>query len=711
MKKQTLYSLISFNLLITSCSVEPSKEERAEDKEALDGMTLGSEAEAPLVDEGAKTPLPDLTLTSVVHSYYTITVRDRATNLPIPGVKLKTTNRIEFTSDVNGKIAFYEPGLMATRVWFSVSHPGYAAQPDGIGIAGATLSISEGGSGDVLLDKTSNATVAADNYQTRLLAAGVPGPNESHAIRVIDKVSRRGVPLVFLVDEKGVTRLTDSQGYLAYHHLDEMNKSHTFTITSHGYSSSSKTLTATQGATTEIELERRMIAERLYRTTGQGIYRESYLLGLTMPTKNPNVNGLVMGQDTVDSTLYKGKIFWTWQDTDRVGYVFGSFANTAATSALPANGGLNPDLGVDRDYYVGNDGFAKPIAPDFAPTSALTWLGDLVAIPDASGEERLYGRFAKVKGDGSFVRGGWALFDDAATKFRDLNLAENDPVLNLPAAPLRFNTPTGDKLYFGLRRVAATAESLFDGTQHESFTAYKAGTKNLETDADGRPVFSWKKGTEVASEADLTALGVSSDYQLNDGHKFKGLNGEGLGISGSQLNKVWNPYRQKFVGTIQQALGSPSTFGEMWFAEGDTPMGPWNYAVKVVSHDNYTSYNVKQDGLLMQNNGRKIYIEGTYTASFTQNATPTVRYNYNQVIYRLDLADQKLRLPVAVYEMESGAKRDYAVKGDIHLGTAPLAARFFAMDRPTTGMIGLGWVGALLPVPRLVNSSLCQKGI
>jgi len=47
-----------------------------------------------------------------------------------------------------------------------------------------------------------------------------------------------------------------------------------------------------------------------------------------------------------------------------------------------------------------------------------------------------------------------------------------------------------------------------------------------------------------------------------------------------------------------------------------------------------------------------LFFEGTYTHTFSgsaENATP--RYDYNQVMYRLNLDDSRLALPVAVYQV------------------------------------------------------------
>ena len=37
-----------------------------------------------------------------------------------------------------------------------------------------------------------------------------------------------------------------------------------------------------------------------------------------------------------------------------------------------------------------------------------------------------------------------------------------------------------------------------------------------------------------------------------------------------------------------------------------------------------------------------IYFEGTYTREFSGNPVATPRYDYNQLMYRLDLADPRL---------------------------------------------------------------------
>ena len=92
-----------------------------------------------------------------------------------------------------------------------------------------------------------------------------------------------------------------------------------------------------------------------------------------------------------------------------------------------------------------------------------------------------------------------------------------------------------------------------------------------------------------------------------------------------------------------QAFGSPSVFGELWYAEAKSPLGPWGKAVKILSHENYTFYNPRLHPEFTPKGSPILLFEGTYTAEFANKPTPTPRYNYNQILYRIDLDDPALK--------------------------------------------------------------------
>ena len=103
----------------------------------------------------------------------------------------------------------------------------------------------------------------------------------------------------------------------------------------------------------------------------------------------------------------------------------------------------------------------------------------------------------------------------------------------------------------------------------------------------------------------------------------------------------WNAWRKKWILICSEIMGS-SMLGEIWYAEADDPTGPWTKARKIVTHDKYSFYNPAQHPFFDQEGGRVIYFEGTYTAEFSGSTSHTPRYDYNQIMYRLDLADVRL---------------------------------------------------------------------
>jgi len=92
-----------------------------------------------------------------------------------------------------------------------------------------------------------------------------------------------------------------------------------------------------------------------------------------------------------------------------------------------------------------------------------------------------------------------------------------------------------------------------------------------------------------------------------------------------------------------ESYGKPSAFGELWYAEASTPTGLWGKAVKILSHENYTFYNPRLHPEFTPTNSPVLIFEGTYTQQFADHPNPTPRYDYNQILYRLDLDNPALK--------------------------------------------------------------------
>ena len=91
--------------------------------------------------------------------------------------------------------------------------------------------------------------------------------------------------------------------------------------------------------------------------------------------------------------------------------------------------------------------------------------------------------------------------------------------------------------------------------------------------------------------------------------------------------------------------------------------------------------------------GRIIFFEGTYTTTFSGNPDPTPRYDYNQVMYQLDLSDPRLALPVAIYEDPSGPGRSTRLVTKTLAGRSrrhAAAARRLLRTRPPGDRVAAG---------------------
>ena len=105
----------------------------------------------------------------------------------------------------------------------------------------------------------------------------------------------------------------------------------------------------------------------------------------------------------------------------------------------------------------------------------------------------------------------------------------------------------------------------------------------------------------------------------------------------------WNTYRQRWVLIAVQHGGKQSFLGEVWYSEAAAPTGPFTHAVKILTHDRYSFYNPAQHPFFDEDGGRRIYFEGTYSFTFSGRKDRTPHYDYNQILYRLDLSDPRLR--------------------------------------------------------------------
>src|SRR3954464_12570882 len=115
-------------------------------------------------------------------------------------------------------------------------------------------------------------------------------PGRYFAIEVVDEQTGRGVPMVELQTTSSARYYTDSNGLVAFDEPGLMDKKVFFGVSAHGYEFPPDgfgirgvVLETKPGGGAQLKIRRINIAERLYRITGQGIYRDTVLLGRKPP--------------------------------------------------------------------------------------------------------------------------------------------------------------------------------------------------------------------------------------------------------------------------------------------------------------------------------------------------------------------------------------------------------------------------------------------
>jgi len=428
-------------------------------------------------------------------------------------------------------------------------------------------------------------------------------------IEIVDKESKWPVPLVELRTNHEVRFVSDNAGRIALDLPEMMGRETWFDVIGHGYEvprdgfgSRGVRITPEPGKTVRVEVTRTIIARRLGRLTGAGLFAESQKLGLEPDRRD----GPILGCDSVQAARYRGRMFWAWGDTKVAHYKLGIFDMLSATTALEPLEQLEPPLRPRYEYFTGEEGRVRGVAK--MPGKGPTWLTGYVSLPDRDGVEHLVAVYRKIEGHLTVYEIGLCEWNDATKAFekkrmlweRGTGSQAEDPLLAEGHAAFS-SDPAGKRwVYFGnplpTRRMPATYEAYLDRSTWEALEPQKQLTA-----VDGKTVVKPHSGS-IAYIA----------------------------------------HRKRWVTVFMEKFGKPSVFGELWYAEADEPTGPWGPCVKILTHENYTFYNPRIDVELSPAGSPSLLFEGTYTAEFAAHPQRTPRYDYNQILYRLDLDDPRL---------------------------------------------------------------------
>lgn len=428
-------------------------------------------------------------------------------------------------------------------------------------------------------------------------------------IQVLEEGTRWPVPLVEFRTTSNVRFLTDNSGRIAFDLPEFMEKETWFSITSPGYSvkpdgfgNQGVRLTPRPGERLTVEVVRTMIARRLGRLTGAGLFSESQQLGHETEWKESGVTG----SDSVQNALHNGKLFWVWGDTNLPQYPLGRFHMTGAITSINALNRFEPPLRVVYDYFT--DATSVPRSICKMDGSGPTWLSGCISLPDTEGKNRLVGTYVKIQPPLKAYRAGLAEWDDQTLQFKHHRTvwSESEEDLNKPE-----NLPEGNAI-------------LWSDPVGQQWALFGDPFPHLKCPANFE---AWSDSSTWESIVPQQKVPSRLSDQLIKPHRGA---------------IAWSPFRKRWVTIFTQSFGESSPFGEIWYAEAESPFGPWKHAVKVLSHQNYTFYNPRLHPHLSASKPSIILFEGTYSRTFSKTETPTAKYDYNQILYRLDLDDPAL---------------------------------------------------------------------
>jgi hypothetical protein len=279
---------------------------------------------------------------------------------------------------------------------------------------------------------------------------------------------------------------------------------------------------------------------------------------------------------------------------------------TSATTDIQAFTSFKPPVRVKYNYFRDAKGFPRGVAK--MPGSGPTWISGYMSLPDKTGAYHLVATYVKIKPPLEAYEAGLCVWNDATSNFERLQVIWEKSA----AAPKQPLLPDGHPTRW--------------------------------TDSDKKPwMLMGDPLPRMRFHATFEAWQDKSTWEPLKPQESLTAASDGKAVKPHTGSIAYHAFRKRWVTLFMQAFGAPSAFGELWYAEAESPLGPWGKAVKVLSHDNYTFYNPRLHMESTPENASFLLFEGTYTATFANKPHPTPRYDYTQILYRLDLDDPALK--------------------------------------------------------------------
>jgi len=577
--------------------------------------------------------------------FFVIRVCDSSTGNGVPLVMLRTVNYIVHWTDSAGYAAFFEPGMMGQPVFFGVLSDGYA------------------------FDVEKNAEFFHRHPRARI--------SHHHQHRRTPRTATG-------IDEPPSLSTANALGVPSCAPPDPSDPFDVGVL-----------LNTSTGGRATVFVTRCQPAERFYRLTGGGLYRDMVLAGEIPPSTQPllDISGVV-GQDTLmpSNKPYHGQQYYFFGDSAcprsrrQDNCLASGMYSVGAISCVRGSPGCATEDGVrvNLTYFVSTsspDGFTHPLpmAP-IPPLNQNTWIGSITVAEDSQGNQVMFALFTKPASDASQKELSGALrWNDSSSQF---DLITYFPVGNfLDTCGISSGARTV-QLFAPRQRATAeqssTSAEPYDGDgyvylgipfaylrvppfQLANLSAYEAFTPLLPGSNVSDPVidpngWGWKLNSvpfQQSDEAQLIAKGILPAAKAHM-QTVDVTSGAPVFYSLGSVN---------FNAALQQYLVLSSQGSTMYVSLSPSLMGPYRDAFPVAWHNSSGSscYNPLHMPWLDEDNGRVIYFACSFTAMWSdannpnsqwytcltginarENCAPIVpRYEYNNLVYRLDVSHLK----------------------------------------------------------------------
>jgi len=439
-------------------------------------------------------------------------------------------------------------------------------------------------------------------------------------IHVVDEADGRGIPMAIVRMSNGVEHLTDSAGWIR---IDEPGLMHSrvrleihspgYRMPARGKDSAAVELQFSTTGDVVVPLVRVDIAQRMYRVTGTGIYRDSELLNREVPLPIGNhAAGLVSAWGVQRASIGK-KVVWCWRQSLLSHGGMTSVSVAGAWSDFPEHGGLDPTQGIHFAYLPAGTEQVHSLLT--AEDPGAIWIEGLTSVPDETGKLNLVAHYIRQGAEGERAEHGIAIWTDEK-RFERIVVLGDEYEWQFPAGQCVTRQP------FCHVRCPARLDAVRNPGAFEALSWDT--TSHKYTWQQSRPPMSQREESTWIAEGSIS----QPRTQVRDHNSQKPVPVQESSIE-------WNPHHRCYV------MIASSVDGDVWFCESRHLEGPWENAIRIISAEPGRCSSPVQHPFMNQDGGRIIWFE----TALLDSGLP--RYDRNELMHRLDLDDPRLKPALA----------------------------------------------------------------